>query len=264
MEYHRNPSPPDSTSLSHDLTTSVDAQLPGNRSDAGTQDSAPSLADYDDCIGDTVFSKAWVLSILVKAVEAVKEQERKIEMSRHLEDDVRRDEITKEDERERISSNVPIQSPTSDKIEQEGAQGIGMESSECNQVEWNPDRGSTSVLEDGQGLSTESGDVTTNLEQHVSSNHGNLMELMDKELLSTERGVGVDNEQQEEGTTKREGERGEGSAKGAGEGEREDDSFVDQEDRPRESSSERMEDISESLENDLCRLWDASMNMVGL
>ena len=31
-------------------------------------------ADYNDTIGDTVFSKAWVLSLLVKAVAAVGEE----------------------------------------------------------------------------------------------------------------------------------------------------------------------------------------------
>lgn len=56
MTANWNPSPPDSPSRTSDSVPSPSA-----------------TADYNDTIGDTVFSKSWVLSLLVQAVATVQE-----------------------------------------------------------------------------------------------------------------------------------------------------------------------------------------------
>ena len=133
MEYHRNPSPPGSPSgQSHDITitSSADTSQPDGAShdiDNALHNST-SLVTYDDRIGDTVFSKAWVLSLLVKAVEAVKEQQSKIEIPNHSEDNVC------EPDTEKLELSIEKrQSMLSSRSVQSDAQFMGMESQECDQ-----------------------------------------------------------------------------------------------------------------------------------
>lgn len=250
MEHHRNPSPPDSPK-SHS-SASADAQ---SHDQSVSQVQEPSsLVSYDDCISDTVFSKAWVLSLLVKAVDTVREQERKIEMLSHAEDGVDGLEMCRE-ERERASLTRTEQSLSGD------PHGMSMESLEYVQADWNnlererPTCGTMPVTE--QGRSSPDGasrGATSPAEQrdcHISRSNGDISSVQrtGKESMSSEHGGDLENalsDQQEEGRRRGWGNDNDYEA-GFG-----------------ESLSAELEVISESLENDLCRLWDASMNTVCL
>ena len=251
MEPHRNPSPPesptwsrDSPAWSCDSVPSADLQQQCNKSEAHVSDSPSSLVNYDDRIGDTVFSKAWVLSILVKAVQAVKDLQSKIEISRPG-SDVDRSE-SRDEEEERVSSKK-----CGDEL---GERDARMEASECDQS-----NASTSEVEKVIRESTVDGGQQRLEKQREDSC---VSQATDSERLTNSR-----EDEQLLARTKTElvspvcGGNGRTGALGGqesceeeGEGER----------RGMEEAESfgKLEEIDENLENDLCRLWDASMNMV--
>ena len=266
MEYHRNPSPPDSPTplacarapgQSHDITitSSTDTAQPDSASH--DNDDSTSLVNYDDCIGDTVFSKAWVLSLLVKAVEAVREQQSKIEISNHTEDNV--DEC----DTEKLELSVEKRpSMLSSRTVQSDAQVMGMESQECDQpdprdrpiqdVSSEPEQNDCLLEANSGDASTETRTKEDQREMQISGNdEDNSMQRTEKESMICETSP-VDSDQEERETR---GERGED---GESDGDEGDDGLFDVRERSLSDGAE----ISESLENDLCRLWDASMNMV--
>ena len=295
MEYHRNPSPPDSprpTSESYDITMTslTNAAQSSGSPDCGRSASCEKLAndgtslvDYDDRIGDTVFSKAWVLSLLVKAIEAVREQESKIEMLNHSEGnkgerDMEKSELSIED-RQNVVSNRTIQPDSGiDTSTRKDSQIMGMESLECDQtgVRDRPmfiQNTSSSVSDRNDGLAEAS-----NRDKQPQARIDDEKDVeRDSMTYETSPAYSDGGEGEREGEIRRdsEGERG-GEMRRAREGERgggsresderegegdDDDGLVDQRDRS-SLLGDGVEEVSESLENDLCRLWDASMNMV--
>ena len=273
MEYHRNPSPPDSptpiTSQSHDIaiTSSTNATQSCNPDNASHEKSANdsiSLVDYDDRIGDTVFSKAWVLSLLVKAVEAVREQQSKIETLNHSEDniderDVEKSELNVED-RQNMISNRTIQ-PDSEVVtcNRGDSKVMGMESLECDQPDMSdrPLQDTSSEPDQSDSLAEASNrdaqPCAMTKEVHIRSSVADSSEQRtEKESMIFETSPADSDQEERERGRKIGGDRESDGDEGG-------DGLVDQRDR---SLLGGVEEISESLENDLCRLWDASMNMV--
>lgn len=246
MEHHRNPSPPDTPpTASHD-TSSGNNQLLCNEPDPQMQESASSLVDYNDCIGDTVFSKAWVLSILVKAIDAVKEQKSKIENLTKASDDVDKDSSDS-------LQNRTIQSH-GDESDRTDTQMIGMKSSECIHLDRESDQEPSDTDTTLCTISAEHRNVCKADRDAVSiqeqkDNHNSSSNMIGKETTSYESGADRERQVKDE---RKEEEKEDGEAM----------HMIDQEDSFGDSVSLRLEEISESLENDLCRLWDASMNMV--
>lgn len=258
MESHRNPSPPDSPTLSpsHDLTSSVVGECDNqiwNESGPQLRNSSP-LIGYDDCIGDTVFSKAWVLSILVKAVQTVEEPQSKIELFGREEDGTdRREESTCRGEEAKIMLSArDVKSIVGNTlVEGTTAQGVGMESSESDfTLERDRPGANGGVMpplhlyqRDDEGKGSDADDGGNLTERRPRETHGSGICLdTDKVKADQQERVDVD-----------------------GEGEREGDDLVDEADDLRGMSSlSGLSEISENLENDLCQLWDASMNLVCL
>ena len=303
MEYHRNPSPPDSpsttctgTDQTHDvtITSSTNATQPCNPDNASHEKSASvavSLVDYDDCIGDTVFSKAWVLSLLVKAVEAVREQESKIEIMERSEHnvhvgecDMEKSELNLEDtcKQDLLSSTCKtIQADSEvDSCDRGDSQIMGMESRECDRIDMQDrplqdvsleaDHRSDSLPEASNGCAYGSPKICIEDRRDMGLRSNNVDE--NSSMPRTERESMICDEiiptysDQEKGEREREirgdseGESLRGGDRESDGSEGEDDGLVHQGDRS--SLLGGVEEISESLENNLCRLWDASMNMV--
>ena len=295
MEYHRNPSPPDSpraTSESHDITmtslTNAAHDQSSGSPDRGHSSSGEksandgtSLVDYDDRIGDTVFSKAWVLSLLVKAIEAVREQESKIEIFNHSEGDkderdMEKSELSIED-RQNVVSNRTIQPDSGIDTSIRGdSQIMGMESLECDQtgvrdrpmfIQNVPSLSSVPDRSDGLG---EASHRDTQPRARIDDEKDSMTYETSPAFSDGGKGeIRKDREGERVGGIRRarEGERrggsresGEFEGEGEGEGD-DDDGLVDQRDRS-SLLGDGADEVSESLENDLCRLWDASMNMV--
>ena len=257
MESHRNPSPPDSPTLSPscDLAPSVvgecDDQM-WNKPAPQLRNSSP-LIGYDDRIGDTVFSKAWVLSILVKAVQTVEEPQSKIELLGREEDGADRYEESRGEEARISSSTGDVKSikVSNTIVKATTARVVGMESSESDFTSERdrPDTscGATPPLhlhkqdDERQGSNADTG--------------GNLTEWRERETHGADLSTSTDKLQAEQ----QEGVDLEGV------GEREGDDLVDEADDLRGASwSSGLGEISEDIENDLCQLWDASMNLVCL
>ena len=289
MEYHRNPSPPDSpgpTSKSHDvtMTSSTNAAQSSGSPDCGHSVSCEKLAsdgtslvNYDDRIGDTVFSKAWVLSLLVKAIEAVREQESKIEMLNYSEGDkgerdMEKSELNIED-RQNVVSNRTMQPDSGiDTSTREDYQIMGMESLECDQtgVRDRPvfiQNTSSSVPDRNDGLA-EASNRDTQPQARIDDEKDVERDSMTCETSPAyfdggegerEGGIRRDSEGERGGEMRRAREEEKGGGR-EGEGD-DDDGLVDRRDRS-SLLGDGVEEVSESLENDLCRLWDASMNMV--
>lgn len=304
MEYHRNPSPPDSpgpTPESHDITmtsstndaqscTSLDRGHSASREKSASD--GTSLVDYDDRIGDTVFSKAWVLSLLVKAVKAIREQQSKI--LNYSEDDIGERDMEKSElsieDRQNVVSNRTIQPDSGidtgmGVCNRGDSQIMGMEPLECDQTEMQ-DRPmciqdtSSSVPDQSDGLAEASDRGThpcariedkKDVETRRNIDEISSMQRAERDSMICETSSdGGEGEREEEIRRDREAERvggiGEGERGGGdresdeGEGEGGDDGLVDR--RDRSSLLGDGVEVSESLENDLCRLWDASMNMV--
>ena len=276
MEYHRNPSPPDSsttgtgTAQSHDviITSSTNDAHSCSPSDIASHEKSAndsvSLVDYDDRIGDTVFSKAWVLSLLVKAVEAVREQESKIETLNHSEDTV--DECSMEelelniDNRQNVTSNRTTQI---DACSRGDYQIMGMESLECDQSDMRDTRlqdapleplQSDSLAEAGSRDATSGARIEDQKEVDGKRNidENSSIQGAKKESMISESSPAVSEGDREE-------ERGGGGERGSDSNDEGGCGLVDREEGPVLGG---VEEISEGLENDLCRLWDASMNMV--
>ena len=273
MDYHRNPSPPDSptpvTGQSHDITitSSTNAAQSCNPDSAAHEKSANnsvSLVDYDNRIGDTVFSKAWVLSLLVKAVEAVREQQSKTETSNRSEDninerDVERSELNIEDRQNMLSNRTTQPDSEVATCNRGDAEVMGMESLECDQpdIRDRPLQDTSSEPDRSDSLAEASNRdeqpcATTEEVQTRSNIDDSSEQRTEKESMIFETSP-ADSDQEER---EREGEVGGDSESDWDEG---GDGLVDRRDR---SLLGGVEEISESLENDLCRLWDASMNMV--
>lgn len=272
MEHHRNPSPPDSptpiTGQSHDISimSSINATQSCNPDNVSCEKSAKdsiSLVDYDDRIGDTVFSKAWVLSLLVKAVEAVREQQSKIETLNHSEDnidecDVEKSELNVED-RQNMISNRTIQ-PNNEVVtcDRGDSEVMGMESLECDQSDMTgrplqdtssePDR-SDSLAE---ASNRDAQPCATTEEVQFRSNVDSSEQRTEKESMMCGTSSADSDQEERERGGEIEGDRESDWDEGG-------DGLVNRRDR---SLPGGVEEISESLENDLCRLWDASMNMV--
>ena len=257
MEYHRNPSPPESptptaTSQSHDVitTSSTNTARTHDRDGAShektaSDDSSSLVNSYDDCIGDTVFSKAWVLSLLVKAVEAVREQESKIEMLNRLEDNVHVGDSE-------LSIEERLPNRTISEIESRGdMQVMGMESQECNQPDQSvqdtfPECEQTGTSSEASGRDNTCTMSEDQKDMQVRSNgdiDDSSVQWTGKDSMIVETSH-ADSDQGE-----RERERGDGSDDGG---------VIDQRNR----ADLDVDEINESLENDLCRFWDASMNVV--
>jgi hypothetical protein len=224
-----------------------------------------------------VFSKAWVLSLLVKAVEAVREQQSKIETlncsegSVHVgERDMEKSELNIED-RQNVVSNMTIQPDSgtdTGTCNRGDSQIMGMESLECDQTDNIRDRpmclqDTSSKPEQSDSLA-EASNRDTRTQPWARIEDGKEVEIGRNvdENSSTQR-TEREGEEEREGELRRdrEGERGGGDRESDG-GEGDDDGLVER--RDRSSLLGGVEDVSESLENDLCRLWDASMNMVCL
>ena len=274
MEYHRNPSPPDSpttgtgTAQSHDVTitsSTNDAHscIPSDiASHEKSANDSVSLVDYDDRIGDTVFSKAWVLSLLVKAVEAVREQESKIETLNHSVGECGMEESELNiDNRQNVASNRTTQI---DAHSRGDYQIMGMESLECDQSDErdtplqdapSEQFQSDSLAEAGSRDATSDARIEDqkDVDSKKSIEQNSFIQRTEKESMIFESSP-ADSEGEREGER---GGGGGGGSDGSDEGGR--GRLVDREDVPVLGG---VEEISEGLENDLCRLWDASMNMV--
>ena len=244
-EPHRNPSPPESPTRSHDPSSwSHDSLPPGHATN-----SPSSLVNYDDRIGDTVFSKAWVLSMLVKAVQAVKDQQSKIEISSRQgnEHDVQR--IGNVDEEKELMRN------SSDEFGEREAKVVRMEASECDQSDLSTSEGERVVTEsvvEGHCDLAKNTRGGVSLPKPTKDENERLLAGSKEKLVSSDRSdVCKSSGDTDQAVCEEEGERGERGS-------------LDEGERVGDSLSLRLEEIDENLENDLCRLWDVSMNMVGI